>query len=52
MRATYTKVPGGLAVQVLRIRECLARIVVLSQWNGKATGECRWVRRSSLINAS
>jgi len=44
----YTKVPGGLAVEVLRIQDCLARVVILSQWTRRPTAETRWVRRSSL----
>lgn len=48
----YTKVPGGLAVTVLRIQGCLARVAVLSQWTGQLTAETRWVRRSSLRSKS
>ena len=38
-RAIYTGVPGGLAVEILRIEGATAHVLVLSQWNGARTSE-------------
>lgn len=47
-RAIDTRVPGGLAVEIVSQRGDSYFTAVVSQWNGKATGEMRNVPARSL----
>lgn len=39
MKRIYKGVPGGLAVEVIRIDGSIATVAVLSQWHGGPTGQ-------------